>query len=357
MLLLDVKNLRVRFETHHGVVRAVDGVSFQLEEGETLGLVGESGSGKSVTNLALMGLVPEPPGVVEADRMQFQGRDLLGMPPRELRKIRGNDISMIFQDPMTSLNPLLTIGRQLTEVLEVHTKVTRREARRRSAQGLEDVGIPLPEKRLDQYPHELSGGMRQRVMIAMGLLCSPKVLLADEPTTALDVTIQAQILELMRDLQKSHGTAIILVTHDLGVVAGMSDRVNVMYAGKLVETAGAGPLFEEPRHPYTRGLLRSVPRLSGDPNAELDSIPGSPPDLAALPPGCSFAPRCSFANERCTSEIPQLVHVSDASEPRMSACFEHARLRADTMTKTPSRLEGTDQGPPSGGQNSGGGIA
>ncbi len=341
MPLLDVKNLRVRFETHHGVVRAVDGVSFQLEEGETLGLVGESGSGKSVTNLALMGLVPQPPGVVEADRMEYEGRDLLHMPPRELRRIRGNDISMIFQDPMTSLNPLLTIGRQLTEVLEVHTKVTRREARRRSAQGLDDVGIPLPEKRLDQYPHELSGGMRQRVMIAMGLLCNPKVLLADEPTTALDVTIQAQILELMKDLQKSHGTAIILVTHDLGVVAGMSDRVNVMYAGKLVETAAAGPLFEEPRHPYTSGLLRSVPRLSGDPDAELDSIPGSPPDLAALPPGCSFAPRCGYGTERCTSEAPQLVNVSDSRDHRMTACFEHARLRGGGLADTAPALDAT----------------
>ncbi len=218
MALLDVENLRVRFETHHGVVRAVDVVSFSLEEGETLGLVGESGSGKSVTNLSLMGLIPQPPGFVEADALTLEGRSLLEMSDEELRRVRGNEVSMIFQDPMTSLNPLLTIGRQLTEVLEVHESVTRREARRRAAKGLDDVGIPEPEKRLDQYPHELSGGMRQRVMIAMGLLCSPKVLLADEPTTALDVTIQAQILELMKSLQESHGTAIILVTHDLGVV-------------------------------------------------------------------------------------------------------------------------------------------
>ncbi|MEM6675752.1 MAG: ABC transporter ATP-binding protein, partial [Planctomycetota bacterium] len=249
MKLLDVQNLRVRFETHHGVVRAVDGVSFQLEEGETLGLVGESGSGKSVTNLALMGLVPQPPGVVEADAMLFGGRDLLRMTEREFRQVRGNEISMIFQDPMTSLNPLLTVGRQLTEVIEVHEKVTRKDARRRAAAGLADVGIPEPWRRLDQYPHELSGGMRQRVMIAMGLLCRPKILLADEPTTALDVTIQAQILELMQRLQHNHGTAIVLVTHDLGVVAGMSDRVNVMYAGRIVEASAAEPLFDAPMHP------------------------------------------------------------------------------------------------------------
>ena len=324
MALLDVQNLRVRFETHHGVVRAVDGVSFKLDEGETLGLVGESGSGKSVTNLALMGLLPVPPAVIEADSLQFDGRDLLRMSDQEFRHIRGNEVSMIFQDPMTSLNPLLTIGRQLTEVIEVHErKATRKEVRRRSAAGLADVGIPEPWQRLEQYPHELSGGMRQRVMIAMALLCRPKVLLADEPTTALDVTIQAQILELLKKLQHSHGTAIVLVTHDLGVVAGMADRVNVMYAGKLVETAPTGPLFEDPLHPYTRGLLGSVPRLTGDPNAELSSIPGSPPDLADLPPGCAFRPRCGFAVERCGREVPPLYQVS---AERRTACSEHASL-------------------------------
>lgn len=343
--ILDVQNLRVRFETHHGVVRAVDGVSFELHEGETLGLVGESGSGKSVTNLALMGLVPQPPGVIEADRLSFGGRDLLTLSDKELRRLRGNDISMIFQDPMTSLNPLLTIGRQLTEVLEVHQNVSRREARRLSAEGLDDVGIPDPEKRLNQYPHELSGGMRQRVMIAMGLLCKPKVLLADEPTTALDVTIQAQILELMKRLQQSHGTAILLVTHDLGVVAGMSDRVNVMYAGKLVETADAEPLFEEPRHPYTKGLLGSVPRLTGDPNAELDSIPGAPPDLAALPPGCSFAPRCGFKVARCTEDAPTLLDLPSLHTERKSACFEHARLSKILLADTVN----LDSGPSIGG--------
>ncbi|MDG1048612.1 MAG: ABC transporter ATP-binding protein [Planctomycetota bacterium] len=323
MPILDVQNLRVRFETHHGVVRAVDGVSFSLEEGETLGLVGESGSGKSVTNLALMGLIPSPPGVVEADAMRFEDRDLLGLSDAELRSVRGNEISMIFQDPMTSLNPLLTVGRQLTEVLEVHERVSRREARRRAAAGLGDVGIPEPERRLDQYPHELSGGMRQRVMIAMGLLCRPKILLADEPTTALDVTIQAQILELMQKLQHEYGTAIILVTHDLGVVAGMSDRVNVMYAGRLAETAGAIELFDDPRHPYTRGLLGSVPRLSGDTDADLDSIMGSPPDLADLPAGCAFRPRCTFETERCAAETPPLF---DLGGGRSSACLERDAL-------------------------------
>ena len=323
MPILDVQNLRVRFETHHGVVRAVDGVSFSLEEGETLGLVGESGSGKSVTNLALMGLIPSPPGVVEADALRFEDRDLLALSDEELRGVRGNEISMIFQDPMTSLNPLLTVGRQLTEVLEVHERLSRREARKRAAAGLADVGIPEPERRLDQYPHELSGGMRQRVMIAMGLLCRPKILLADEPTTALDVTIQAQILELMQKLQREYGTAIILVTHDLGVVAGMSDRVNVMYAGRLAETAGAVELFDDPRHPYTRGLLGSVPRLSGDTDADLDSIKGSPPDLADLPAGCAFRPRCTFETQRCAAEPPPLF---DLGRGRSSACLERDAL-------------------------------
>ena len=254
---------------------------------------------------------------------------------------------MIFQDPMTSLNPLLTIGRQLTEVLEVHERVSRREARKRCAQGLDDVGIPLPNKRLDQYPHELSGGMRQRVMIAMGLLCKPKVLLADEPTTALDVTIQAQILDLMKSLQESHGTAIILVTHDLGVVAGMSDQVNVMYAGRLVETANAEPLFESPRHPYTKGLLASVPRLSGDPDAPLESIDGSPPDLADLPPGCAFAPRCGFVQDTCRRERPALAEVKGSQE-RRSACFEAERLR-ESMAPGSSPTSGQTQDTTSGG--------
>ena len=324
MPLLDVKNLRVRFELHHGTVHAVDGVSFTLEEGETLGLVGESGSGKSVTNLALMGLIPSPPGVVGAERILYGKRNLLKMSDQELRQIRGNEIAMIFQDPMTSLNPLLTIERQLTEVLMLHKGKTRREARVLSAKGLGDVGIPNPEGRLDAYPHELSGGMRQRVMIAMGLLCKPRILIADEPTTALDVTIQAQILELMKDLQKKHGMAIILVTHDLGVVAGMTDRINVMYAGRLAESAPTDELFARPQHPYTQGLLASVPTLGGDPDAELYSIPGSPPDLAALGPGCAYGPRCNLHKKSCDEQKPTLKVLKDtvtAAERRV-ACFE-----------------------------------
>ncbi len=316
MALLEVRDLRVRFETHHGTVRAVDGVDLTLEPGETLGLVGESGSGKSVTNLALLGLIPSPPGVVEGS-VRFAGEELLGRSDEQLRRIRGNRMAMIFQDPMTSLNPLLTVGRQLTEVLELHRGLGRRAARARCAAALGEVGIPSPEERLDQYPHELSGGMRQRVMIAMGLLCEPALLLADEPTTALDVTIQAQILELMQEVQRRHGTAIVLVTHDLGVVAGMADRVAVMYAGRLVEKGPTGPLFAAPGHPYTRGLLDSVPRLEGAAGEALTSIPGSPPDLAALPPGCAFAPRCSEALDSCRAERPALVELPGA---RSSAC-------------------------------------
>ena len=330
MSLLDVQNLCVRFDTHQGTVRAVDGVSFTLEEGETLGLVGESGSGKSVTNLALMGLVSQPPGVIEAGRVLYGERDLLQLRPRELQALRGDEISMIFQDPMTSLNPLLTIGDQLSEVLEVHRGLRRREARKRCAAALGDVGIPEPEARLDAYPHELSGGMRQRVMIAMALLCDPRILIADEPTTALDVTIQAQILELMKALQESHGTAIVLITHDLGVVAGMSDRVHVMYAGRIVEAAPAGELFRAPEHPYTAGLLASVPRLDGAAHEDLASIPGQPPDLADLPPGCAFAPRCELSSEACRAAVPPLIPVAargpDAAH--FAACPPEYRARS-----------------------------
>ncbi len=322
MAMLSVRDLTVRFDTHHGNVRAVDGVSFELEEGETLGLVGESGSGKSVTNLAMMGLIPQPPGVIEKGEVLYNGRDLLKLAPRELQALRGNEISMIFQDPMTSLNPLLTIGQQLREVLEIHKGQKRREASKHCAEALGDVGIPAPESRLEQYPHELSGGMRQRVMIAMALLCDPRVLIADEPTTALDVTIQAQILELMKDLQKRRGTAIILITHDLGVVAGMSDRVHVMYAGKLVETGGVSDLFRAPAHPYTAGLLGSVPRLNSDTSESLLSIPGAPPDLADLPPGCAFQPRCTISTEACMHTEPPLETVLDSNSKsaRFVAC-------------------------------------
>ena len=345
MALLDVKNLRVRFETHHGTVNAVDGVSFHLDEGETLGLVGESGSGKSVTNLALMGLIPSPPGVVTAESVRFGDRDLLKLSDAELRKIRGNEIAMIFQDPMTSLNPLLTIDRQLTEVLQLHKGLSRAEARKLCVQGIGDVGIPNPESRLDSYPHELSGGMRQRVMIAMGLLCKPKLLIADEPTTALDVTIQAQILELMKDLQHKHGSAIILVTHDLGVVAGMTDRINVMYAGKLAETGPCNELFARPMHPYTKGLLASVPTLLGDPNDALYSIPGSPPDLADLPVGCSFEPRCEISTANCKVEPPTLKTLQDAETGvnRRVACFEVSAETFDPNKELFQQLEKKEQ--------------
>ncbi len=324
MALLDVKDLTVRFDTHHGTVRAVDHVSFSLEEGQTLGLVGESGSGKSVTNLALMGLIPQPPGVIEAGEVWFEGRDLLKLSAAELRALRGDSLSMIFQDPMTSLNPLLSIERQLSEVLETHRAMTRRAARSKCAAALDDVGIPEPESRLDQYPHELSGGMRQRVMIAMALICEPKLLIADEPTTALDVTIQAQILELMKDLQARHGTAIVLITHDLGVVAGMSDSVNVMYAGRIVESASAFELFARPAHPYSAGLLASVPQLVGETSSDLFSIPGAPPDLADLPPGCAFAPRCHKQTEACLAKVPtlELFEDSETHAARHAACVQ-----------------------------------
>ncbi|MEZ5980287.1 MAG: ABC transporter ATP-binding protein [Planctomycetota bacterium] len=325
MAVLDVRGLSVRFETHQGTVEAVRDVSFTLEAGQTLGIVGESGSGKSVTSLAIMGLVPSPPGVVEADAILFEGRDLTKLERGAMRKVRGKDVAMIFQDPMTSLNPLLTVERQLTEVLEIHGIAKGRDARDRCARALGDVGIPNPEKRLEAYPHELSGGMRQRVMIAMGLLCNPKVLIADEPTTALDVTIQAQILELMKELQRKHGTAIVLITHDLGVVAGMSDAVQVMYAGRVVERATASELFAQPLHPYTKGLLTSVPTIDGDPDHRLTSIDGQPPDLARLPVGCAFRPRCAWRVDRCEKERPPLAAVP-GYEPRATACFESERV-------------------------------
>ncbi len=331
--LLSVRNLRVRFETHGGTVHAVRGIDLDLEPGETLGIVGESGSGKSVTSLAVMGLVPNPPGIVEAGRIRFDGEEIAGLSQRKLRRLRGKSLAMIFQDPMTSLNPLLTVGRQLTEVLETHGVARGSKAKQRCAQALGEVGIPNPEARLDAYPHELSGGMRQRVMIAMGLLCHPKLIFADEPTTALDVTIQAQILELMQDLQKKHGMAIVLITHDLGVVAGMCDSVQVMYAGRTVERSGGEDLFVRPRHPYTRGLLRSVPTLAGSPDETLFSIPGSPPDPAGLPSGCSFAERCAFAADECRATDPPLESVeAGPGGPRLAACVrveEIERLAAD----------------------------
>ena len=307
--LLEVKNLRTYFDTEDGIVKAVDGISFQLKRGETLGIVGESGSGKSVTNLSIIRLVPNPPGKIVSGEVIFNGSDLLMLPNEAIRKIRGRRIAMIFQDPMTSLNPFMKISRQLMEMTQLHLGHTRAQAYNHAIKMLETVGIPDPRTRADSYPHEFSGGMRQRVMIAMALSCEPELLIADEPTTALDVTIQAQILELIKTLKRETGTSVILITHDLGVVAGMTDHVIVMYAGKIFEEARTSELFSRPGNPYTKGLLRSVP----DPTAEqgkLYQIPGLPPDVAHLKPGCPFAPRCDRVEEICHKEFPPFVQLN-----------------------------------------------
>jgi oligopeptide transport system ATP-binding protein len=308
--LLEVENLRTQFFTQDGVVKAVDGVSFSLKKGETLGIVGESGCGKSITALSLMRLIPSPPGKIVDGKVILNGQNVLEMTEEQVRHIRGNKIAMIFQDPMTSLNPVLTINRQISEALQLHMGMTAAQARERTIELLRMVGIPNPEKRVDQYPHQFSGGMRQRVMIAMALSCNPDLLIADEPTTALDVTIQAQILDLMRNLQRERGTAVILITHDLGVVAGMTDRINVMYAGHIVETATTEDLFADPRHPYTLGLLKSIPRLDAERKTKLDPIRGLPPDLIDLPEMCPFQPRCDFAEAVCERQRPELREVA-----------------------------------------------
>ena len=295
-------------------------MSFGVERGKTLGIVGESGSGKSVTNLSILRLIPNPPGRITNGVIRFAGQDLLSLPESEMRRIRGKRISMIFQDPMTSLNPYLRVGTQLGEVLELHENSTRAEARRRSIEMLERVGIPDAPSRFDRYPHEFSGGMRQRVMIAMALLCKPEVLIADEPTTALDVTIQAQILELIQAMRDELGMAVILITHDLGVVAGMADEVAVMYAGRIVEAGRTTALFRDPRHPYTLGLLRSIPRLEGEPG-RLVPIPGRPPDLTRLGAGCPFVPRCALAAAQCRVERPQLRAVGEVAGAHTVACW------------------------------------
>ena len=323
--LLEARELATHFYTADGVVKAVDGVSYELEEGETLGLVGESGCGKSVSALSIMRLIAWPPGRIVGGQVLFEGEDLLELEDAGIRRIRGNKIAMVFQEPMTSLNPVLTIGRQITETLELHLRMDRRSAKRRAAELLQIVGISDAERRLSQYPHQFSGGMRQRIMIAMALSCNPKLLIADEPTTALDVTIQAQILELMKTLCRDFGTALIIITHNLGVVARYADRVNVMYAGTIVERGTARDIYGDPRHPYTLGLLRSVPRLDEPRKLKLDPIEGQPPDLIALPPGCSFRERCRFAVERCETEKPPLMDVSDGHS---SACWELERLGA-----------------------------
>jgi oligopeptide transport system ATP-binding protein len=307
--ILSVRDLRTYFETEDGTVKAVDGISFELQRGETLGIVGESGSGKSVTNLSIIRLIPEPPGKIVSGEILFEGQDLRALPVDELRKIRGKRIAMIFQDPMTSLNPFMRISKQLMEITELHLGHTKAQAYEHAIKMLETVGIPDARSRVDSYPHEFSGGMRQRVMIAMALSCEPELLIADEPTTALDVTIQAQILELIKQLKQETGTSVILITHDLGVVAGMTDHIIVMYAGKVFEQAKTPELFSCPGNPYTKGLLRSVP----DPTAEqgaLYQIPGLPPDVAHLPPGCPFAERCERAEEICHKEFPPFVALT-----------------------------------------------
>ena len=316
--LLQVDDLRVRFRGDDGWLHAVNGVSFSVAPGEALGVVGESGCGKSVTSMTVLRLIPCPPGEVSSGRVLFRGQDLLRLSPAEIRKVRGGKVSMIFQDPMTSLNPFLRIGRQIGEALELHRGLTGAENRAAAIEALREVGIPDPAGRVDAYPHEFSGGMRQRVMIAMSLCTRPELLIADEPTTALDVTIQAQILELIRRLQRERGMSLILITHDLAVVAGMCSRVAVMYAGRIVEEAGVDDLFADPRHPYTLALLRSVPRIDEPEGRKLAVIKGLPPKLEREPTSCPFAPRCEFVQERCTRELPRLEPDADG---RLRACF------------------------------------
>jgi oligopeptide/dipeptide ABC transporter ATP-binding protein len=321
--LLEVKNLKTYFYTMDGIVKAVDGVSYDLEEGETLGLVGESGCGKSVSALSIMGLIPYPPGRVEEGEAIFEGEDLLKLPREEMRRVRGRKIAMVFQEPMTSLNPVLTIERQLTEALQVHLGMDRPDAVQRALALLERVGISDPERRLRQYPHQFSGGMRQRMMIAMALSCEPRLIIADEPTTAVDVTIQAQILELMKSLTQEAGVSLIIITHNLGVVARYADRVNVMYAGRIIERGSAMEIYGHPRHPYTIGLLHSVPRLDQPRKEKLDPIEGQPPDLANLPDGCPFRDRCRYSIDQCAVEFPPYLPIS---EGHVSACWVADKL-------------------------------
>jgi len=328
--LLSVKGLVTQFFTEDGIVKAVDGVDYDLEEGETLGLVGESGCGKSVSALSILRLIPNPPGRVVAGEVIFEGQDLLKLTEDEMRHIRGNRISMVFQEPMTSLNPILTIGRQITEPLELHMGLTPNQATDRAAELLTLVGIPDAAARIGDYPHQFSGGMRQRVMIAMALSCNPKLLIADEPTTALDVTIQAQVLELMQKAAKEVGASLIVITHNLGVVARYADRVNVMYAGKIIERGTAMDIYKRPKHPYTLGLLQSVPRLDESKREKLNPIEGMPPDLVSLPAGCSFRPRCTYGVDKCGLEQPTLSAVGDG---HLAACWESDKVTLPDATQ------------------------
>ncbi|HEY3316227.1 MAG TPA: ABC transporter ATP-binding protein [Bacillota bacterium] len=320
--LVEVRNLTTLFKTEEGLVTAVDDVNFRIGRGETLGMVGESGCGKSVTSLSILRLIPSPPGRIASGVVMFDGKNLMDMTEAEMRQIRGNRISMIFQEPMTSLNPVFTVGDQIAEAIVLHQKVKYREAMERAIEMLKLVGIPLPERRVKEYPHQLSGGMRQRVMIAMALSCNPKLLIADEPTTALDVTIQAQILDLMRRLRREFGMSILLITHDLGVIAEMAERVVVMYAGQIVEESPVTDLFDEPLHPYTQGLLRSIPRLDSG-RERLHVIEGIVPNLIELPPGCRFWPRCPEAFDHCKAETPTLL--PDRPE-RLVRCWKRGHV-------------------------------
>ena len=324
--LLEIDNLRTQFFTSAGTVQAVDGVSYDVEGGETVAIVGESGCGKSVSALSVLRLIPWPPGRIVGGTIRFMGKNLLELSDAEIRSVRGRQIAMVFQEPMTSLNPVLTIGLQLTETLQHHLRVTGKEATARAVELLGMVGISDAERRLKQYPHHFSGGMRQRVMIALALSCEPKLIIADEPTTALDVTIQAQILELMKDLTKRLRVALIVITHNLGVVARYADQVNVMYAGKIVEEGSAAQVYHNPRHPYTIGLLSSVPRMDRHRGQRLVPIEGQPPDLTRLDNGCAYQPRCRWAIDRCANEIPPLEHVGDGQK---AACFRSHELHAD----------------------------
>ena len=329
--ILSVKNLKTYFQTEDGVVKAVDGISFDLAKGETLGIVGESGSGKSVTNLSILRLIATPPGKIVDGEVMFDGLDILKMSAEEVRKIRGRRIAMIFQDPMTSLNPYLKISRQIGEITELHLKHNSKQSHDHAIKMLELVGIPDAANRVNNYPHEFSGGMRQRVMIAMALSCEPEVLIADEPTTALDVTIQAQILELIKDLRVKTGTSVVLITHDLGVVAGMTDKIIVMYAGKVFESAPTGELFKTPANPYTKGLLKSVPDPAHETGTPLYQIPGLPPDVANLPNGCPFNPRCYRAENICREEFPPFVEIN---ANHFSLCHFAAAVYQESLTET-----------------------
>ena len=325
MPLLQVKNLKTHFFSDNTVTKAVDGVTYDVEAGETVALVGESGCGKSVSSMSVMQLIPEPPGKIVDGEIIFDGRNLLDLNREEMRNVRGREIAMIFQEPMTSLNPVISIETQLTEAMTLQLGITDQQAKKKGIELLERVGIPEPETRIKQYPHEFSGGMRQRVMVAMALSCEPKLIIADEPTTALDVTIQAQILDLMKDLAAERDMALLIITHNLGVVARYADRINIMYAGKIIERGTCKDIFADPRHPYTLGLLESIPRLDQLKGSKLVPIMGQPPNLADLPPGCSFQPRCRFATDQCSIEYPG---VTDLGNDHSSACWEVNNFKA-----------------------------